>query len=90
MIPAMIYSLDELRPGSIVEHDGQLILIEDLRFRLVGQCIASYRDLLDRLVSSGHIGDPPAPAPVFVQLEGSIDDPVWDYVTPYQPKESSQ
>lgn len=37
----MIYSLDELEPGSIVEFDGQLLLIEDLRLRLLGLRISA-------------------------------------------------
>lgn len=83
----MIFSLDDLRPGSIVEHDGQLILIEDLRFRLVGQCITSYQDLITRVENGETIA---APSPMFMTLEGGIDDAVWDKTIPYQPKEPNE
>ena len=82
----MIYSLDELRTGSVVEFNGQLLMIEDLRFRLLGQCINSQKNQHETFMDTGE----PAPVPAsFMHLEGGVDDPVWENLVPYLPQENT-
>ncbi len=64
--------INDLKPGRVIEFDGDLFLLETVRVQLTLQRIESAADQIDEVFRTG-LTEPMHP--VFMRLEGELDDP---------------